>query len=91
MPRFNMAATITYDANNADTSFVFTAWPEGFPDMGFGERGVQLVPPAGKIFCWQNAKTLKPAGGLADSSSPPDNSIEPFVGGGPHFLLSPIL
>jgi len=31
MPRFNVAVTVTYDANNSDTSFVFTAWPEGFP------------------------------------------------------------
>lgn len=38
LPRFNTAFTVTYDANNSDTSFVFTAWPEGFPDMGFGNR-----------------------------------------------------
>ncbi len=37
MPRLNTAITITYDANNADTSFVFTAWPEGLvPDTTFG-------------------------------------------------------
>src|SRR5205823_13274946 len=29
LPRFSTALTITYDANNADTSVVFTAWPEG--------------------------------------------------------------
>ena len=38
-PRFNTALTITYDANNSDTSVVFTAWPEGFPESGFGNRG----------------------------------------------------
>jgi lipopolysaccharide assembly outer membrane protein LptD (OstA) len=38
MPRFNAALTVSYDANNADTSVVFTAWPEGLSDMGFGER-----------------------------------------------------
>ena len=38
MPRFNTALTVTYDANNADTSFVFTAWPEGFPNTGFANR-----------------------------------------------------
>ena len=36
LPRFYTALTITYDANNADTSVVFTAWPEGFPASGFG-------------------------------------------------------
>jgi len=35
-PRLNTALTITYDANNADTSFSFTAWPEGYPNTGFG-------------------------------------------------------
>lgn len=35
-PRFNTAITVTYDANNDDTSVVFTAWPEGFPNTGFG-------------------------------------------------------
>ncbi len=31
MPRLNAAVTVTYDANQADTSFVFTMWPEGLP------------------------------------------------------------
>jgi hypothetical protein len=38
LPRFIAAVTVTYDANNADTSILFTAWPEGFPDAGFGNR-----------------------------------------------------
>jgi hypothetical protein len=38
LPRFHTALTITYDANNADTSVVFTAWPEGFPNTGFGSQ-----------------------------------------------------
>jgi hypothetical protein len=36
LPRFNTALTVTYDANNADTSVVFSAWPEGYPATGFG-------------------------------------------------------
>ena len=36
LPRFFTAVTITYDTNTADTSFVITAWPEGFPNTGFG-------------------------------------------------------
>lgn len=31
MPRLNAALTVTYDANQGDTSVVFTMWPEGFP------------------------------------------------------------
>ncbi len=38
LPRFNTSLTVTYDANSADTSVVFSAWPEGFADMGFGNR-----------------------------------------------------
>ncbi len=38
MPRFYTALTITYDANNADTTVVFTAWPEGMPSAGFGNQ-----------------------------------------------------
>ncbi|MCL2648561.1 MAG: LPS-assembly protein LptD, partial [Phycisphaerales bacterium] len=38
LPRFNAGLTITYDANQADTTVSFTAWPEGFPEMGFGRR-----------------------------------------------------
>jgi lipopolysaccharide assembly outer membrane protein LptD (OstA) len=38
LPRFNTAITLTYDANQDDTTVVFTAWPEGFPDIGFGNR-----------------------------------------------------
>ncbi|MCL2641134.1 MAG: LPS assembly protein LptD, partial [Phycisphaerales bacterium] len=38
-PRFNTGLTITYDANQADTIVTFAAWPEGFPEMGFGRRG----------------------------------------------------
>jgi len=38
LPRFNTALTVTYDANNSDTSVVFTAWPEGFPSSGFGTQ-----------------------------------------------------
>ena len=38
MPRFVTALTVTYDANNADTTVVFTAWPEGFPNSGFGNQ-----------------------------------------------------
>jgi hypothetical protein len=38
LPRFIAAITVTYDANNADTTVLFTAWPEGFPDAGFGTR-----------------------------------------------------
>lgn len=37
LPRFNTALTITYDANNSDTSVVFTAWPEGLPSA-FGSN-----------------------------------------------------
>ncbi|HVX85650.1 MAG TPA: LPS assembly protein LptD [Phycisphaerae bacterium] len=40
MPRFNAAVTVTYDANLADTTFVFTLWPEGFPELGIGNRGL---------------------------------------------------
>ncbi len=36
MPRFNTAITVTYDANNADTTFMFSASPEGFPELGIG-------------------------------------------------------
>jgi hypothetical protein len=38
LPRFIAAVTVTYDANNADTSILFTAWPQGLPDAGFGNR-----------------------------------------------------
>ncbi len=38
LPRFNVAITATYNANDADTTLVFTAWPEGFPNTGFGNR-----------------------------------------------------
>jgi hypothetical protein len=38
LPRFNAAITVQYDANQDDTTVVFTAWPEGFPDAGFGNR-----------------------------------------------------
>jgi hypothetical protein len=31
MPRMYAALTVTYDANQADTSVIFTMWPEGFP------------------------------------------------------------
>jgi hypothetical protein len=31
LPRLNAALTVTYDANQADTSVIFTMWPEGFP------------------------------------------------------------
>ena len=40
LPRFNAAVTVTYDANVADTTFVFTLWPEGFPEMGLGNRNL---------------------------------------------------
>ncbi len=30
MPRLNAALTVTYDANQGDTSVVFTMWPEGY-------------------------------------------------------------
>ena len=29
MPRFNFQVTLTYDANQGDTTFSITAWPEG--------------------------------------------------------------
>ena len=32
------ALTITYDANQDDTTVVFNAWPEGFQDIGIGNR-----------------------------------------------------
>ena len=38
LPRFFTALTVNYDANNADTTFMFTAWPEGFPNSGFGNH-----------------------------------------------------
>ncbi|HVT82982.1 MAG TPA: LPS assembly protein LptD, partial [Phycisphaerae bacterium] len=42
MPRLNAALTVTYDANQADTSVVFTMWPEGLPGssqpMYMGDR-----------------------------------------------------
>jgi hypothetical protein len=38
LPRFNVAITATYNANDADTTVVFTAWPEGVPNTGFGNR-----------------------------------------------------
>lgn len=41
MPRFNAAISVTYDANNADTSVVFSAWPEGFQEAGLGNRSIQ--------------------------------------------------
>lgn len=40
LPRFNAAVTVTYDANVADTTFVFTLWPEGFPELGLGNRNL---------------------------------------------------
>jgi lipopolysaccharide assembly outer membrane protein LptD (OstA) len=40
LPRFNTAITLTYDANQDDTTVVFTAWPEGFNDIGIGNRGL---------------------------------------------------
>jgi hypothetical protein len=39
LPRFNTALTVTYDANNADTSVIFTAWPEGLPATSFYNTG----------------------------------------------------
>jgi hypothetical protein len=43
LPRLTVAFTATYDANNADTTFMFTAWPEGFPQAGVGNmKGTQL-------------------------------------------------
>jgi len=39
MPRFNFAFTVTYDANNDDTTVVFSAWPEGFQNGAFGNTG----------------------------------------------------
>ncbi|HUO07498.1 MAG TPA: LPS assembly protein LptD [Phycisphaerae bacterium] len=36
MPRLYTALTVTYDANNADTTVSFTASPEGFPELGLG-------------------------------------------------------
>ena len=40
LPRFNTAFTVSYDANANDTSFLFSIWPEGLPELGFGSRGV---------------------------------------------------
>jgi hypothetical protein len=34
LPRFNTALTVVYDADNADTTVEFTAWPEGLPQQG---------------------------------------------------------
>lgn len=41
MPRFNGAITVTYDANNNDTTFVLTMWPEGIPEVGFGNAALK--------------------------------------------------
>jgi hypothetical protein len=42
-PRLTTAFTVTNDANNSDTTFMFTAWPEGFPQGGVGNmKGTQL-------------------------------------------------
>jgi hypothetical protein len=40
LPRFNAAFTVSYDANLNDTSFLFSIWPEGLPELGFGSRGI---------------------------------------------------
>ncbi len=36
LPRMVAAVTVTYDANQDDTSVSFTMSPEGFPELGFG-------------------------------------------------------
>jgi hypothetical protein len=38
LPRFNTAITVVYDADNADTTVEFTAWPEGVPGFGIGNN-----------------------------------------------------
>ncbi len=42
-PRFNTSFTVSYDANNADTTFVFSASPEGFPELGIGNSSSALT------------------------------------------------
>ena len=37
-PRLNTALTISYDANQSDTSVVFVMWPEGFDELGPGNN-----------------------------------------------------
>jgi hypothetical protein len=41
LPRFNVAVTATYDANQNDTSVVFSAYPEGFPELGLGTGSIR--------------------------------------------------
>ncbi len=38
-PRMTTAITVGYDANTGDTSFIFTAWPEGFESIRLGSSG----------------------------------------------------
>ena len=41
LPRFNMALTGTFDANENDTTFTFTMWPEGMPELGVGSNNLK--------------------------------------------------